>query len=232
MRISLLVLCLCLICAAGQVKATAAAPWKVATIMNIQPTHPVVQRVDQAYRQLGLSMQLELMAAERIKVELQKGELLDATLAAGLIFGEDKPHLIRIPVSVYQMQLCAFSTDADLQISQWQQLQPYSVLYIQGQITVKTRLEQHQLTQAEGVLSLEQALRRAAVQRGQAAVLPCTEAQQVLTALDLKAALQQSPPLETVELYHYIHQKHRMWLQPLTQALATTAKDQRVEAHE
>ena len=203
----------------GQVRAAAAAPLKVMTMMNIQPNHPVVVLMDQAYQRLGLTMQLELMPAERGRIELARGLSVDATLAAAESFSKALPTVVRVPVVIYQLDLHAFTADPMLQIKDWTELQQMQVSYVQGMESVRLRLRQHQINRLEAVMSLEQVLRRLAMSRDKVAVLPRFEAETMIKLLQLQGIRRLDPRLAKVPLYHYVHTKHQALVAPLSQIL-------------
>jgi hypothetical protein len=62
------------------------------------------------------------MAADRAILELKKGMLVDATLAAMITFDSQHSGLARVPVPVYQLELALFTSDPDVQIADWQHL--------------------------------------------------------------------------------------------------------------
>lgn len=203
----------------GQVRATAAAPLKVVTMINIQPNHPVVVLMDQAYQRLGLTMQLELMPAERGRIELARGLSLDATLAAAENFSQALPTIVRVPVVIYQLDLHAFTADPMLQVQDWTDLQQLQVSYLQGMESVRLRLQQHQINRLETVMSLEQVLRRLQLGRDKVAVLPRFEAESMIELLQLQGIRRLDPCLAEIPLYHYLHTKHQALVAPLSQVL-------------
>ena len=64
---------------------------RVGTILHIQSDHPTVQLMTKAYAELGLDMTLERLPTERAILEMNRGELLDANLAATRIFEVHNP---------------------------------------------------------------------------------------------------------------------------------------------
>jgi len=201
-------------------QAEAAALIHAGTILQIQSSHPAVVLLTQAYAELGMTMQLELLPAERALRELKRGELLDATVAATRMIERQSPELLRVPVCVYQLEFAVFSTDPTLHFNQWSQLLPYSVLMITGMAAVEYYLQQTPGQQIESVLSLEQALRRLELGRNQLAVLPKFEAEAMLNKLQLKNVSVLSPPLAVEPAYHYLHPQHQSLLEPLTRVLS------------
>lgn len=200
--------------------AGTAALMRVGTILQIQPDHPTVQLMQRAYAELGITMQLELMPTDRAVLEMNRGELLDANLAASRAFEKNNPALLRVPVIIYQLEFCVFSNDPSLQFTDWAQLRPYRVVMIQGMVAVKLRLEQTPGQQIEAVMSIEQALRRLELGRNQLAVLPKFEAEAMLNKLQLKKVRALTPSLAVVPAYHYLHPKHQSLVEPLARVLS------------
>jgi polar amino acid transport system substrate-binding protein len=193
---------------------------RVGTILHIQSDHPTVQLMTKAYAELGLDMTLERLPTERAILEMNRGELLDANLAATRIFGVHNPSLIRVPVPIYQLEFAVFSNLPDLKITEWSQLQPYNVVMIKGMLAVQQQLEQRPGQQIEAVMSLEQALRQLELGRNHLAVLPKFEAEAMLNVLQLKKVRVLSPSLAVVPAFHFVHSKHKSLVAPLTKVLA------------
>lgn len=193
---------------------------RVGTILQIQPDHPTVLLMQQAYAELGIHMQLELLPTERALVELNRGKLLDANLAATRVFESHNPKLVRVPVPVYQLEFAIFSTEPGLNLSQWSQLAPYPVVMIQGMVAVKQQLEQNSGQQVVAVMSMEQALQQLELGRNKLAVLPKFEAEAMLKKLQLKNVQVLAPSLMVTSAYHYVHQRHQALVAPLSKVLS------------
>ncbi|MFN6264392.1 MAG: hypothetical protein ACK4XG_16390 [Chromatiaceae bacterium] len=187
--------------------------------MQISSQHPVVLKVQQAYQNIGLQMQLETMPLERLQLEAARGVLLDGNLAAAANLQQVIPQLIRIPVQVYQLELTAFVRTSWLKPTHWADLQMMRVTYMAGMLSVEARLQQHQIKAATVALTLEQALQYVAKGRVDVAVLPKAEAEYVLQQMKVRQVQAVQPALELLPMYHYIHQKHQALVGPLTAQL-------------
>jgi polar amino acid transport system substrate-binding protein len=193
---------------------------RVGTILQIQQDHPVVRLMRQAYAELEMNMELELMPAERVFRELKLGRLLDATLAATQSVETKNPDLVRVPVVIYNLELSVYSSDPKLKITEWSELQPYHVVVLKGVAAVQQQLAHNQDQQIEAVLSIQQALRLVELGRNELAVLPKTEAEAMLNKLQLKKVRVLTPSLSVIPAYHYVHNKNRAFVQPLAQILS------------
>ncbi len=191
----------------------------IGTLMQISSQHPVVLKVQQAYQNIGLQMQLETMPLERLQLEAARGVLLDGNLAAAATLQQVIPQLIRIPVQVYQLELTAFVRTSWLKPTHWADLQMMRVTYMAGMLSVEARLQQHQIKAATVALTLEQALQYVAKGRVDVAVLPKAEAEYVLQQMKVRQVQAVQPALELLPMYHYIHQKHQALVGPLTAQL-------------
>ena len=191
----------------------------IGTLMQISSQHPVVLKVQQAYQNIGLQMQLETMPLERLQLEAARGVLLDGNLAAAANLQQVIPQLIRIPVQVYQLELTAFVRTSWLKPTHWADLQMMRVTYMAGMLSVEARLQQHQIKAATVALTLEQALQYVAKGRVDVAVLPKAEAEYVLQQMKVQQVQAVQPALELLPMYHYIHQKHQALVGPLTAQL-------------
>jgi len=197
----------------------AAQPMLVATLQQIDPQHPAVLLVAQAYHNLGLRMELETMPLERIRYQLARGTLVDANLAAAATLNQILPDLIRLEVPVYQLEIALFVRKEQPLAADWQQLRDTKLVYLQGMNSVELLMGQHQIQQASAVLSMSQALQALAKGRYDGAVLPRAEAEVVLKQLKINQVVASTPILETIPMYHYLHRKHQQLVGPLTTQL-------------
>jgi ABC-type amino acid transport substrate-binding protein len=191
----------------------------IGTLTQVSPQHPLVLKLQQAYQNIGLQMQLETMPLERLRLEAARGVLVDGNLAAAASLQQVIPELIRIPVQVYQLELTAFVRDPQLKPAQWADLPSLRVSYMAGMLSVEARLKQHQVKALTAALTLEQALQYVAKGRVDVAVLPRAEAEYVLRQLPNLKLQVVLPALEQLPMYHYIHQKHQALVGPLTAQL-------------
>jgi len=204
----------------GSLLVQAAPVIRVVSLLQLKADHPTVLLLQQAYRQLGLEMRLDLMPIDRATLELNRGVLVDAALVAASSFAKFNPGLLKVPVPIYQLDLRVFSRDPTLSIRRWQDLRPYQVMFLQGMTSVALRLQQHQMQDQFEVLSMGQALQRLALGRNQLAILPKAEAEAMLSELRLEKVFMAAEPLEVMPAYHYLHPKHQHLVVPLTQVLS------------
>lgn len=195
------------------------APMRIGTLLQIAPDHPVVSRVGGAYHRLGRQMVLETMPLARLKVEAARGVLIDGNLAAAASLAEQVPELLMIPVPVYQLRLAVYTLPAQRAVRQWSDLQGLRLTYLAGMLSVQARLQHHGLAVSQGAMTLSQALQYVEKGRVDAAVLPCDEAEYVLSQWPAHQVKRQQPLLEQITMYHYIHQKHQELVTALTEQL-------------
>lgn len=199
-------------------------PMRIGTLMQIAPDHPVVSRVSGAYHRLGRQMVLETMPLARLKIEAAKGVLIDGNLAAAASLAEQVPELLLIPVPVYQLRLAVYTLPAQRAVRQWSDLQGLRLTYLEGMLSVQARLQHHGLAVSQSALTLSQALQYVEKGRVDAAVLPCDEAEYVLSQWPAHQVKRQLPLLEQITMYHYIHQKHQELVPALTGQLRQSSE--------
>lgn len=191
----------------------------IGTLMQISPQHPVVLKVERAYENLGMDMQLETMPLERLRLEAARGVLIDGNLAAAATLQQTVPELIRIPVQLYMLELSAFVGQMQQPPATWADLAKLRVAYMAGMLSVEARLKLHQVDNVIPILTLKQALQYVAKGRADVAILPKAEAEFVLRQLPELRLNTVSSVLEQIPMYHYIHQKHQALVGPLTTQL-------------
>lgn len=190
----------------------------IAMPQQLEAQHPALQLVQHAYQNLGIATQMEAMPLERIRRELTQGRL-DAHLAAAATLADVMPDLIRLDVPVYQLELAIFARVDRAQFASVALMKQQQVAYLQGMHMVEVLLKKQGVRQLNAVMSLSQVLLGLQKGRYDSAILPRREAETVLKQLKLTQVVLYPPILKTIPLYHYLHRRHQLLVQPLTAEL-------------
>jgi hypothetical protein len=91
-----------------QSTASAAPVMHLGTVTQLSPTHPVTLKLTEAYKTLGMDLQIEAMPLSRLRIEVGRGQLVDGTMAGQVGLEQVIPELLMVPVPLYQLELSAF----------------------------------------------------------------------------------------------------------------------------
>ena len=181
------------------------------------PMAPVVSAVlDTAYQKLGIQFTIKKYPLRRSLTLANRG-VTDGELFRGAIDGKQYPSLIKIPVSVTTGRLMIFTKHADLQVHGWEGLIYYRVGSHTDINEVKTH--QNEFKSFQEIPSRIQLFNMLSRDRLDVLILPFLVGMNDLKMLNLPDIKMLSTPLETNNLYHYLHIKHRELVPKITQAL-------------
>ncbi|MFC4157765.1 substrate-binding periplasmic protein [Chitinimonas lacunae] len=168
------------------------------------------------YGQLGIEVELVRLPTRR-SLLLAAGGQLDAELLRIRQIGQEHPDLLRVPIAIAQVELGAYARPGTPVPGNWQALTRYRVAYMRGARFIERHLEPlpHKV---EGLDSYD-ALRLVATRTADIALLPRSEAAQVLAREELSQVREVGFVSEVEPLYHYLHKRHRALLPRLNDAL-------------
>lgn len=176
----------------------------------------------EVFGRLGIDVTLVSMPLERELINADAG-IEDGVMMRAPGFEKDYPNLLRVPETVLDFHLVAYTARPDVQVRDWNDLARYSVAYITGWKAVEARLKA--VSEVTAVRNVDQLLTLLANGRADVVVLgrwqgfvqKAREAGLPLRALD--------PPLAQIPMYSWLHRRHAALVQPLSQALAQVKRD-------
>ena len=167
-----------------------------------------------AYRNLGIEMGVVKFPASRALVEANLGNATDGELIRISGLTKQFPNLIEVPVRIANFRISVFSKNTTFKVDGWPSLKPYEIAFMRG----FKGMEKH----ADGLkvyrtVSSEAALRMVHTDRTDIAVLPHLDGLILLQKLKMTGEVRYLlPPLEDVQLYHYLHKKHENLVPKIT----------------
>jgi len=180
---------------------------------NLKPDHPTILLLQHAYQQLGYRMKLVQMPLERVALESNKGQLVDAELSRTAEAETMLPNMIRVKVPVGQVRITAY-VRADSPIKQWQLANNWQLDALRGILLLAELIPNQQYTE---VSTIQQGLDRLRAGRSDVVILLGDETEQLLAGQQDIKALQ--PDLYQTKVYHYLHQRHAALVPALEQIL-------------
>lgn len=172
--------------------------------------------IEQVYQRAGLQAELVPLPAARAAIEVEAGRV-DADLVRTQAFGQDHPQLLRVPTWLHRAYIvAAWLPQRQLGIERLQDLAPLSVGGLHGlhYLQEMTRgIRRVTLTQGP-----EQLCRMLSAGNVDAVIGSRFMLEQARRSLRLEP-LAYSPPLRTLDLFHYLHARNRALLPAIDQAL-------------
>ncbi|MDJ0784008.1 MAG: hypothetical protein QNJ22_18720 [Desulfosarcinaceae bacterium] len=169
----------------------------------------------EAYRSLGIAIKCVEMPLARSLVESNKGSV-DGEVNRVPVIEPQYPSLLRVPVSINQMEIVVFSRAHDFEVSGWQHLWPYRIAIRKGAKIVEERTRGMQVFP---FLSSEKMFTLVHKERYDLCISARINGYLHIKTLRLAHLRALEPPLETIKLYHYLHNKHIHLLPLITAAL-------------
>lgn len=177
----------------------------------------------EAFARAGRRVRLVALPPERGLRNANEGiEDGDLTRIAGM--EKNYPNLVRVPEKIMDWRFSAFARNPALTTTAgWKGLLPYSVGIIKGWKIAETNL--NKARQVVYVDNAEQLFRLLAKNRVDAVVYSREMGQLLLKQHMLQNVRLVEPPLDTREMFIYLHKKHAPLIPDLTRALRSLKAD-------
>lgn len=198
-------------------QAAHATTIEVSTLVEASPVTEVAEKVmTEAYRRLGLTLQVKPLPGERALQSANDG-LMDGELYRGGDIAQTYTNLVKIPVVIATVDFVVFAKDKTLPVRAWKDLAPYTVGYKRGIKTIEVNLPNG--TKSEPVMATEQAFKKLDTGRNDAVVAVRLTGLLALKELGIKNITILDPPLQSLQLFHFLHVKKKGLADRLTATL-------------
>lgn len=195
----------------------------VSTLENKDPITEMAEKVMiEAYRRLGMTMEVREFPGERALQTANEGKV-DGELYRKGDIAETFTHLIKIPVVISSADFVVFVKDKSISAYDWNALLPYRVGYKRGVKSVEMNLVKG--TKSEPVSSTDQAFKKLDVGRNDVVISPKITGLVLLSQLGITGVTLLDPPLLSIQLFHYLHEKHKGLVPKLTATLQQMEKE-------
>lgn len=199
---------------------------QVSTLLEEDPATSIAERVvTEAYRRLGLSVQVRHLPGERSLRSANNGDT-DGELYRKLGMERDYPNLVIVPVPLLIYEIVIFTQGTHFVVNGWDSLRPYTIGYVKS---IKIVEQNTQGMRVEVAGTLRQAFLKMTMGRSDLVVANRTSGLAALKELNLTDFKVLSPPLATFPVFHYLHKKHAALVPRLTAALQQMQKDKTID---
>lgn len=178
-------------------------------------TLEATQIIRTLYESLGHQINIQELPGRRALIDSNDGKY-DGELVRIGGTEHQYPNLIPIPTPIMQSKTVVITLpDSSVSPSSWKELQGYRVAIPSGVQLLENRVKEYQIEHIK-VTNAQSVLRMLEYNRIDLTVMPLTMAKQYPELRQLRIV---SPPVETVDLFHYVHEKNRHLIKALDQKL-------------
>ncbi len=208
-------------------QAWAAAPLRASTLLEQDPATTVAERVlREAYRRIGLELQVLAMPGERSLVSANLGDT-DAELYRRAGIDKAYPQLLMVPVPLLTYEIVVFTKATSFTVEGWESLRPYRLGFVKG---IKIVEEMTAGMKQEPVATMQQAFTKLDLERSDLVLANRASGLAALHALPgIKGVRVLSPPLASFPVYHYLNKRHEALLPRLTAALREMERERLIQ---
>lgn len=180
---------------------------RIARIENIPDQFVGGEILKVVYSRLNIAIELVDMPAMRAIVESSRGTL-DGEVHRNIHVLEQYPSLVIVRPAINSIEPSVFSKNFDFTVQGWNSIKDYNIGIVRGVGTSEDGTKGMQKVQA--TTSLGQLMQMLAGDRIDIAVSDSFSGLVVVKELGLEQKIKiLAPPLQKVEIYHYLHESHR-----------------------
>lgn len=183
------------------------------------------QVVKAAYQRIGISVDTTVLPPERSLLNSNQG-LSDGEISRVAGLEKIYPNLIMIPVAVSSFDGVVFTKKTEFKVNGWNSLKQYSLCIRLG---VKFAQQGTQGMKVVAVQSIDQCFKMLNNGRIDLVVESRDDGLYTIKKLKLQGIHVLEPPLETTNLYHYLHKKHMDLVPRVTKALTEMESEGRIK---
>jgi polar amino acid transport system substrate-binding protein len=217
--------------AAGLLLPAAAAPLAAPVTISVIEHGMVFEQIGrevlaEAYRRVDTPLLFKEVPALRALAESAEGRA-DGELQRMDGLGKRYPTLVQVRVPINWFDVVVLTREARFTPNGWDSLRPYSVGFHRGILAIEQGTRGMRIDPAP---SNALVLRKLMIGRTDVAVLPDVEGRELLAKMNDGSISVLAPPIARIELYHYLHERHRALAQRLETALKAMQADGSIAA--
>jgi polar amino acid transport system substrate-binding protein len=187
------------------------------------PGHPgfIDQLAREAFKRIGVEVEVRTVPSERSLINVNAG-LDDGDIFRVEGVEREYPNLVRIPEKTLDNDFVAYTTRADIQIRNWDDLKPYSVAFASGWKPYDRNVKEvRDLTRTASIDDLFPLLEKG---RADVILIDRWQGQWIVHQKGYRVRLLE-PPLARFEMFMYLNKKHASLVPKVAQALADMKAD-------
>lgn len=190
-------------CAAASAQTTL----RIARIENIPDQFVGGEILKVVYSRLNIQLELVDLPAKRAIIDSSEGKL-DGEVHRNIRVQEQYPTLIPVRPAINYIEPSVFSKKEHFEVNGWESIKEYNIGIVRGVGTSEDGTKG--MAKVHLATTLEQLMTILAGDRIDVAVSDAFSGLAALKKLKLDADVHLlTPPLQKIEIYHYLHEKHR-----------------------
>lgn len=198
----------------------------ISTLVGNDPATTIAEQIlREAYRRLGINLNVHKLPGERTLVYANDGKM-DGELYRKLGMEREYPNLIIIPVPLQTYEIVIFTRGTSFFVSGWESLRPYTLGFVRG---IKIVQENTQGMKVEAVPAMPQAFEKLMMGRTDLVLGNRSSGMAIIKAMNLEGVTVLEPPLASFPVFHYLHKKHEALVPELTRVLRLMQIDKTIE---
>jgi ABC-type amino acid transport substrate-binding protein len=161
----------------------------------------------QVYKRLGIDITITPLPGKRAQYQATSG-VNDGEIMRIYSYGEENPTTYRVPTSYYSLETMAFiKKKSGIKITKKEDLSKYRIVKVRG--VKHTNNITEGLSRITDVNSTEQIMRLVAKGMADVALTNTIDGLMALSKLGIDNVIPIEKPLATLDLFHYVHKKHK-----------------------
>ncbi len=169
----------------------------------------------EAFKRLGYEFRLLTYPAKRGPVEVNAGRV-DGEAHRIHGFNDDNrfPNLVRVDESIQAVDQSVFARSEKIRVNGWESLADYEIVYLAGIKVVEAGMDRAGIPKERRRLAynIDRVFELLAGGRGDLTVVSASTGRATMEKLGISSEVIHllSPPVVVIELYSYMHQRHRL----------------------
>ncbi|MCP3465599.1 MULTISPECIES: ABC transporter substrate-binding protein [unclassified Bradyrhizobium] len=180
---------------------------RLARIANIPDQYVGGEMLRVVYAQLNIKLEFEDVPGKRALALSSAGELDGEIQRIGTL-SKDYPTLVRVTPAINYIQPSAFATKLRFDVAGWDSIKDYSIGIVRG--VGSSENGTRGMSRVTATTNLESLIQMLDADRFDLMVTDLFSGLVAVRKLNLQARIYPlSPPLERIDIYHYLHERHR-----------------------
>ena len=180
----------------------------------------------EAYQRLGIDLVIKALPARQSLMRAKSGGL-DGEVHRKEGINRDFPNLLMVPVAINRVDFVAMSKKVDFLVNGWSSLKPYALLIQRGALAVEEGTAGMNVFPSDNPEAIISLLLKGRGEVGIDERLDALSAMKKFNVTDIRIL---EPPVASIILYHYLHQRHAALLPKITAVLRKMESEGRIKA--
>lgn len=189
---------------------------------QVQSTYFILK---EAYAKMGFLVNVERFPATRALYMSNEG-FVDGEIHRIGGLNRDYPNLLQIPIPIGKLEGVVFTINKDFKVDGFDSLRPYRIGVRRGIVFAERGTKGMDVHRAD---SVEQLLRSLIAGHVDIIILNKLEGRQIEKLFPGRGIHELTPPVLSLDFYHYLHEKHAHLIPQLTEILAEMKRSGRID---